>query len=87
MSSESKDGSTNIIVESWDPLDPSQPSIHHLPFKIAHTGHANVSKYLILKEKTIEGHHEGALASSAPISTWNAHLCSPTNAFSNPSFK
>lgn len=56
MSSDAKkDATSNVFVEEWRPLDSEVPTLHHLPFKIGHTGYAQVSKYLVIKDsKTLE---------------------------------
>lgn len=70
MSSDASENASNVAVESWDPLDTASPALHHLPFKISHTGHANVSKYLVCKEKTIPGHSEQTATISSSVSAY-----------------
>lgn len=68
MSSNSSVPVSNIVVESWEPLDNEEPTIHHLPFKIAHTGLAQVSKYLNVKYSSIKGYTLPESDSKSPIS-------------------
>ena len=56
MASQSAPASSFIHVEEWNALDPEEPELHHMPFKIAHTGLAQVSKYLIIKPSDAKGH-------------------------------
>ena len=73
MSSNPKE-SSNILVENWSPLDSEEPALHHLPFKIAHTGHAQVSKYLLIKQSDESNNIKSMGAQDSPISTFLSPL-------------
>jgi hypothetical protein len=68
-STQIKENVSNILVENWSPLDPAAPILHHLPFKIGHTGHALVSKYLLIKESKSSEESSTIEESKEPIST------------------
>ena len=64
---------SNIYVENWEPIDPQEPEIHHLPFKIGYTGPAGVSKYFLIKQTTNKVDQDAVESGKGLISTYSRH--------------